>query len=227
VAWDSLIGQRAAAVHLPAGAERLDLQALITHAAQGLLILRERWVFTTTYATTYGRVSAGIRRELMAPPQSEKRLGRDQTGPNGTKGKLWTPSYESEGRRFESCRARQRKSCKCSVFSLMKCSRRSVRTTHLTTYLFRNRLAGPVRSDRIAPDPDARNVAWVGILWRCAWTHDRFYESNKTTESILPCSLRDLSTASNRLTGELGDLISSVNAAARSPMSFSSIRSTI
>src|SRR5215203_1667799 len=96
-----------------------------------------------------------------------------------------------------------------------------------SSYLFPNPLAGAVRSDLIAPDPDARNVAWVGILWRCAWTHHRSYESNKTTEAVLLCSLRDLSTASDRLAGELGDPISSVNAAARSPKSFSSIRATI
>jgi hypothetical protein len=48
-----------------------------TPASRGLL--------TTTYATTYGWVSAGIRRELIAPPQSKKRLDgtkRDQTGLN-------------------------------------------------------------------------------------------------------------------------------------------------
>ena len=37
----------------------------------------------------------------MVPPPSEKRIGRDQTGPDGTKGKHRMPSYESEGRRFE------------------------------------------------------------------------------------------------------------------------------
>ena len=40
---------------------------------------------TTTYATTYGWVSAGIRRELIAPPPSEMRLDgtkRDPTGLN-------------------------------------------------------------------------------------------------------------------------------------------------
>jgi hypothetical protein len=62
-------------------------------------------ICTTTYATTYGWVSTGIRRELMARPPSEKRLGREQTGPDGTKGKDGTSCYESEGRRFESCRA--------------------------------------------------------------------------------------------------------------------------
>src|SRR5829696_6732741 len=35
---------------------------------------------TTTYATTYGRVSTGIRRELIAPPQSKKRLVHPQIG---------------------------------------------------------------------------------------------------------------------------------------------------
>ena len=79
------VDPHAAPVHLPAGAKHLDLQALITHAAQGPSILRDRWVFTTTYATTYGWVSAGIRRELIAPPPSEKRLDGpkgDQTGLN-------------------------------------------------------------------------------------------------------------------------------------------------
>jgi hypothetical protein len=106
VFWDSWVGPQAAPVHLSAGAERLNLRALTTHAAQAAAILRDRWDFNTTYATTYGWVSAGIRRELMAPSPSEKRTGRDQTGPDGTKGKHRTPSYESEGRRFESCRAR-------------------------------------------------------------------------------------------------------------------------
>ena len=91
-------------------------------------------------------------------------------------------------------------------FCLMKCSRRSVRTTHLTTYLFRNRLAGPVRSGRSALNPDAQNVAWVGILRRFRWAHDRSYESNKSNEAALLPSLRDLLTASNRLAGELGGL---------------------
>jgi hypothetical protein len=80
VFWDSWVGPQAAPVHLSAGAERLNLRALTTHAAQAAAILRDRWDFNTTYATTYGWVSAGIRRELMAPPPSEKRLGRDQTG---------------------------------------------------------------------------------------------------------------------------------------------------
>ncbi len=96
--WDSRVGPHAAPVHLPAGAKHLDLQALITHAAQGPLILRDRWVSTTTYATTYGWVSAGIRRELTAPPPSEKRTDE-------TKGKRRTACYESEGRRFGSCHA--------------------------------------------------------------------------------------------------------------------------
>ncbi len=72
-------------VHLAAGAEHHDLQALSTYAAQGPFILRERWVCTTTYATTYGWVSAGIRRELIAPPRSKMRTDgtkRDQTGLN-------------------------------------------------------------------------------------------------------------------------------------------------
>ena len=40
---------------------------------------------TTTYATTYGWVSAGIRRDLIAPPPSKMRLDgtkRDRTGLN-------------------------------------------------------------------------------------------------------------------------------------------------
>jgi hypothetical protein len=44
-----------------------------------------RELLTTTYATTYRWVSAGIHRELIAPPPSKKRLDgtkRDQTGLN-------------------------------------------------------------------------------------------------------------------------------------------------
>jgi|SRR5215216_6257680 len=61
---------------------------------------------TTTYATTYGRVSTGIYRDLTEPRPSEKRINRDQTGPDGILLTHGTARYESEGRRFESCRAR-------------------------------------------------------------------------------------------------------------------------
>ena len=92
---------------------------------------------------------------------------------------------------------------------------------------FPNRLAGAIRSDRISLGPDARNVAWVDVRLCSDWPHARFYESNKPPEAAFLRTLRDLSTASNRLARELGDLTSSAKAAARSPMSFSSTRSTI
>ena len=53
-----------------------------TPASRGLL--------TTTYATTYRWVSAGIRRELIAPLPRKKRPGRDQTGLKASYGRLAT-----------------------------------------------------------------------------------------------------------------------------------------
>jgi hypothetical protein len=226
VFWHSRVGPHAARVHLSAGAEHLDLQALITHAAQGPLILRDRGVFTTTYATTYGWVSAGIRRKLMAPSRSKKRVDgtkRDRTGLNRCTERLAT-NQKAAG---SSPAERAAIYLQIQRFCFVKCTRRSARTTRLTTYPSRTRLACPVRSVRIRDDPDAPNGAWVGSLWPCAWTHDRTCESNKTPEAGFLRSLRELSIASNRLGGELGELTSSVKAAARSPMDFSSIRPTI
>jgi hypothetical protein len=51
----------------------------------------------------------GVRRDspgTNSTTTERKAFRRGQTGPDGTKGKRGTPSYESEGRRFESCRAR-------------------------------------------------------------------------------------------------------------------------
>jgi hypothetical protein len=112
-------------------------------------------------------------------------------------------------------------------FCLMIFTRRSARTTHLTTYLFRNGLPGAFRSDLFSLDSDARNVAWVDVHWCSDWPHAKSYESNKTLDVAFPRSLRDLSAASDSLAGELGDLTSPAKAAAHSPMSFSSIRWTI
>ena len=179
---DSRVGRHAAPVHLPAGAKHLDLQALITHAAQGPLILRDRWVFTTTYATTYGWVSVGIRRELIAPPQNKKRpdgTNRDPTGLN-----RWTERLATNQKAAGSSPAeRATNYLQMQRFYSVKYARRSARTTHLTTYLFRNPLAGAVRSDRICLDPDAGNLARVDVRWRCRWTHDGSYEGEVTLKS--------------------------------------------
>jgi hypothetical protein len=61
---------------------------------------------TTTYATTYERGSTGIHKDLTTSPQSKKPADKGQTGPDGSLRKRGTARYESEGRRFESCRAR-------------------------------------------------------------------------------------------------------------------------
>ena len=61
---------------------------------------------TTTYATTYGRGSMGIHKDLTTSPQNKKLADKGQTGPNGGPRKRGTARYESKGRRFESCRAR-------------------------------------------------------------------------------------------------------------------------
>jgi hypothetical protein len=56
--------------------------------------------------TTYGHGSTGIRRDLN---DIASRAKPRKQGPNGTNGGLWdrrSYRYESEGRRFESCRAR-------------------------------------------------------------------------------------------------------------------------
>src|SRR5215218_1913834 len=47
----------------------------------------------------------------------QKAHKRDQTGPDGTLLKHGMPRYESEDRRFESCRARSSNSCICRSFS--------------------------------------------------------------------------------------------------------------
>ena len=87
---------------------------------------------TTTYATTYGWVSAGIRRELIASPRSKKRLDgtkRDSTGLNRCSERLAT-NQKAAG---SSPAERTTKYLQMRRFCLVKCSRRSARTTHLTT----------------------------------------------------------------------------------------------
>jgi hypothetical protein len=106
------IGPHAAPVYLSAGAEHLDLQALITHAAQRPVILRARWVSTTTY----GHGSTGIHKDLTTSPQNKKPTDKGQTGSNGGLRKRGTARYESEGRTLESCRARLGLSCKWRGF---------------------------------------------------------------------------------------------------------------
>src|SRR5215212_2397174 len=63
----------------------LPTQAPFSLVGPGITSITSQNQFTTTYATTYGWVSAGIRRELTAPPPRKKRLDgtkRDPTGLN-------------------------------------------------------------------------------------------------------------------------------------------------
>ncbi len=53
--------------------------------------------------------------DLTAPPPSKKRIYRDQTGLDGSLGSCRSYRYESEGRRFESCRARHRNAAICTI----------------------------------------------------------------------------------------------------------------
>jgi hypothetical protein len=88
VSWDSCIGPHGASVHLSARAENLDLQAPITHAAQRALDpSRPMGLY---YHLRY-QLWVGVRRDSSGTngtTTEQKRLGRDQTGPDGTKGKL-------------------------------------------------------------------------------------------------------------------------------------------
>src|SRR5215204_6060488 len=66
----------------------------------------------------------GVRRDSSGTNSTtteQKALRRDQTGLDGTKGKHGTPSYESEGRRFESCRARY---IKCRFAGILASAKR-------------------------------------------------------------------------------------------------------
>ena len=90
---------------------------------------------TTTYATTYAWVSAGTRRELAAPPRSEKRLNGtkwDRTGLNRCTERLATNQKVAGSSPAE----RATKYLQIRRFCSVKSARRSARTTHLTTYLF-------------------------------------------------------------------------------------------
>lgn len=62
---------------------------------------------TTTYATTYARESTGTHGDLATSRPCEKPAGKGQTGPDGGPESPGAARYESEGRKFESCRARQ------------------------------------------------------------------------------------------------------------------------
>jgi len=111
------------------------------------VILRDRWVSTTTYATTYGRGSTGIHKDLTTSPQSEKPADKGQTGSNGGPQERGTARYESEGRRFESCRAHYKKPTFAGTLSSVKC-RTSDGYHSFTTYGFRSSaLQGTDRSD--------------------------------------------------------------------------------
>src|SRR5215204_5209529 len=95
-------------------------------SAEGLKPRHKRDRFGIIYYHLRYHLWAGVRRDWSGTNSTtteQKAPRRDQTGPDGTKGKHGTPSYESEGRRFESCRARQRKSCKIRSFlsSQMSC----------------------------------------------------------------------------------------------------------
>lgn len=70
---------------------------------------------TTTYATTYGWVCTGVHGDLRMSSRSEKPVKRDQTGPDESLLIGGNTCYESEGRRFESCRARSQKRPICST----------------------------------------------------------------------------------------------------------------
>jgi len=179
---------------------------------------------------SYYHLWMGVRRDSSGTNSTTTEQNAPRTGPNGTRRDLTDARNALLRIRRSQVRvlpSAPEKVLQMLRFCSVKSTRRSARTTHLTTYLFPNCLADPVRSDGISRDPDARNLAWVGILWRCAWPHDRSYECNKTTEAVLLGYLRDLLSASNRLAGGLGDLISSVKAAAHSPKSLSSSQSTI
>src|SRR5918992_3007084 len=76
---------------------------------------------TTTYATTYGRGSTGMYGDLTTSYPHEKPADKGQTGPDGGPRKRGTARYESEGRRFESCRAHYKKPTFAGTLLSVKC----------------------------------------------------------------------------------------------------------
>src|SRR5919107_1255365 len=60
----------------------------------------------TTYATTYGWRSTGVRRDLMTSSPKENPVNEGLGGPTGVHGTADSITTNREGRRFESCRAR-------------------------------------------------------------------------------------------------------------------------
>src|SRR5215212_934698 len=86
------------------------------HYALGL-----RFVIDEDHAVYYHlryHLWAGVHRDSSGTNSTtteRKAHRRDQTGPDGTQPKHGTPRYESEGRRFESCRARPSNSCSCRI----------------------------------------------------------------------------------------------------------------
>jgi hypothetical protein len=99
---DSRVGAHATPVHLSAGTEHLDLQALTTHPTQRPVILREG--MDLHYHLRY-HLWMRVYGDLTTSPQGKKPADKGQTGLNGSPRTHRTYRYESEGRRFESCRA--------------------------------------------------------------------------------------------------------------------------
>ena len=73
---------------------------------------------TNTYSTTYERGSKGIHKDLTTSPQYKKPADKGQMGSNGGPRTDRTYRYESEGRGFESCRARPSSGARPSPTSL-------------------------------------------------------------------------------------------------------------
>ena len=71
----------------------------------------------TTYATTYRWRSTGVRRGLLTSPPEQNPLNGGRRGPTGLYGSADSITTNREGRRFESCRARQRKACNREIFA--------------------------------------------------------------------------------------------------------------
>src|SRR5215211_6013667 len=59
----------------------------------------------TTYATTYGWRSLGVRRGLMTSPPNQNPVNGGRKGLTGVYGIADSITTNREGRRFESCRA--------------------------------------------------------------------------------------------------------------------------
>ena len=85
--------------------------------------------------TTYPSGSKGFQTGQPRSPRPETGFPRDSTGVRRELNARTRVDHESEGRRFESCRARYELPGN-TAFMLRKIHSGSARTTHLTTYLF-------------------------------------------------------------------------------------------